>query len=151
MNEMQLKTILLAEDNQNDVDLTLMALADYNVANRIIVVNDGVDTLEYLRMQGRFVDRKPGNPVVILLDLKMPRMDGLEVLREIKEDPLLKIIPVVIITSSREEQDLVESYRLGANAYVVKPVEFKTFVEAIRQLGAFWAVLNEIPGNIDNQ
>jgi len=146
-----LKTILLAEDNQNDVDLTLMALADYNVANRIIVVNDGVDTLEYLRMQGRFVDRKPGNPVVILLDLKMPRMDGLEVLREIKEDPLLKIIPVVIITSSREEQDLVESYRLGANAYVVKPVEFKTFVEAIRQLGAFWAVLNEIPGNIDNQ
>lgn len=146
-----MKTILLAEDNQNDVDLTLMALADYNVANRIIVVNDGVDTLEYLRMQGRFVDRKPGNPVVILLDLKMPRMDGLEVLREIKEDPLLKIIPVVIITSSREEQDLVESYRLGANAYVVKPVEFKTFVEAIRQLGAFWAVLNEIPGNIDNQ
>lgn len=148
---MQLKTILLAEDNQNDVDLTLMALADYNVANKIIVVNDGVETLEYLRMQGRFVDRKPGYPVVILLDLKMPRMDGLEVLREIKEDPLLKIIPVVIITSSREEQDLVESYRLGVNAYVVKPVEFKTFVEAIRQLGAFWAVLNEMPGNIDNQ
>lgn len=148
---MQLKTILLAEDNQNDVDLTLMALADYNVANKIIVVNDGVETLEYLRMQGRFVDRKPGYPVVILLDLKMPRMDGLEVLREIKEDPLLKIIPVVIITSSREEQDLVESYRLGVNAYVVKPVEFKTFVEAIRQLGAFWAVLNEMPGSIDNQ
>ena len=147
---MKLKTILLAEDNQNDVDLTLMALADYNVANKIVVVNDGVDTLEYLRMQGRFADRKPGNPVVILLDLKMPRMDGLEVLREIKEDPLLKIIPVVIITSSREEQDLVESYRLGVNAYVVKPVEFRKFVDAIRQLGAFWAVLNEIPGNIDN-
>lgn len=147
---MKLKTILLAEDNQNDVDLTLMALADYNVANKIIIVNDGVETLEYLRMEGRFIDRTPGNPVVILLDLKMPRMDGLEVLREIKEDPLLKIIPVVIITSSREEQDLVESYRLGVNAYVVKPVEFKKFVEAIRQLGAFWAVLNEIPGNTDN-
>ncbi len=147
---MNLKTILLAEDNQNDVDLTLMALADYNVANNIVVVNDGVETLEYLRMQGRFIDRKPGSPVVILLDLKMPRMDGLEVLREIKEDPLLKFIPVVIITSSREEQELVESYRLGVNAYVVKPVEFKKFVEAIRQLGAFWAVLNEIPGSIDN-
>jgi CheY-like chemotaxis protein len=142
---MKLKTILLAEDNQNDVDLTLLALSEYNIANNIQVVNDGVETMEYLRSQGRFKGRKSGNPAVILLDLKMPRMDGIEVLREIKSDPDLKIIPVVMVTSSREETDLVQSYKLGVNAYVVKPVDFNQFVDAIKQLGAFWAVLNEVP------
>lgn len=142
---MKLKTILLAEDNQNDVDLTLLALAEYNLANNIEVVNDGVEVMEYLRSKGRFKGRKPGNPVVILLDLKMPRMDGLEVLKEIKNDPLLKLIPVVMVTSSKEEKDLMQSYTLGVNGYVVKPVDFNQFIEAIKQLGAFWAVLNELP------
>jgi len=143
---MNLKTILLAEDNMNDVELTLLALSEYNLANEIVVVSDGVEVMDYLRLQGRFSGRAPGNPVVILLDLKMPRMDGLEVLREVKSDPSLKIIPVVMITSSREEQDLVQSYSLGVNAYVVKPVEFNQFIDAIKQVGAFWALLNENPG-----
>jgi CheY-like chemotaxis protein len=104
-----------------------------------------VEVLEYLRSQGRFKGRKPGYPGVILLDLKMPRLDGIEVLKEIKNDPLLKIIPVVMVTSSREETDLVQSYKLGVNAYVVKPVDFNQFIDAIKQLGAFWAVLNEVP------
>jgi CheY-like chemotaxis protein len=142
---MKLKTILLAEDNQNDVDLTLLALAEYNLANNIEVVNDGVEVLEYLRSQGKFKGRKPGYPAVILLDLKMPRMDGIGVLKEIKNDPLLKIIPVVMVTSSREETDLIQSYKLGVNAYVVKPVDFNKFIDAIKQLGAFWALLNELP------
>lgn len=142
---MKLKTILLAEDNQNDVDLTIMALSEYNLANNIEVANDGVEVLDYLRSQGRFKGRKPVNPAVILLDLKMPRMDGIEVLKEIKSDPLLKIIPVVMVTSSREETDLAQSYKLGVNAYVVKPVDFAQFIDAIKQIGAFWAILNEIP------
>jgi CheY-like chemotaxis protein len=142
---MKLKTILLAEDNQNDVDLILLALAENNLANNIEVVNDGVEVLEYLRSQGRYKGRKPGYPAVILLDLKMPRLDGIGVLKEIKNDPLLKIIPVVMVTSSREETDLVQSYKLGVNAYVVKPVDFNQFIYAIKQLGAFWAVLNELP------
>jgi CheY-like chemotaxis protein len=142
---MKLKTILLAEDNKNDVDLTILALSESNLANNIEVVNDGVEVIEYLRSEGRFKGRVAGNPAVILLDLKMPRMDGIEVLKEIKNDPLLKLIPVVMVTSSREEQDLVQSYKLGVNAYVVKPVDFNRFIEAIKQLGAFWAVLNEIP------
>jgi CheY-like chemotaxis protein len=142
---MKLKTVLLAEDNQNDVELTLFALADFNLANNIEVVNDGVEVLEYLRSQGRFKGRNPGNPAVILLDLKMPRLDGIEVLKEIKSDPALKLIPVVMVTSSREETDLVQSYQLGVNAYVVKPMDFNQFINAIKQLGAFWAVLNEIP------
>lgn len=142
---MKLKTILLAEDNQNDVDLTIMALTEYNLANNIIVVNDGVEVLEYLKSQGRFKGRKPGLPAVILLDLKMPRMDGIEVLKEIKNDPVFKLIPVVMVTSSREENDLLQSYKLGVNAYVVKPVDFNQFIDAIKQLGAFWAVLNELP------
>jgi CheY-like chemotaxis protein len=143
---MKLKTILLAEDNQNDVDLTLLALAEYNLANKIQVVNDGVEALEYLRSQGKFKGRNPGHPAVVLLDLKMPRLDGIEVLREIKSDPELKLIPVVMLTSSSEEGDLLQSYRLGVNAYVVKPVDFNQFIIAMKQLGAFWAVLNEIPG-----
>jgi len=142
---MKLRTILLAEDNQNDVDLTLLALSEYNLANNIQVVNDGVEALEYLRSEGKYRGRKPGNPAVVLLDLKMPRLDGIEVLREIKNDPELKLIPVVMVTSSSEEHDLLQSYQLGANAYVVKPVDFSQFIEAMKQIGAFWAVLNEIP------
>jgi len=142
---MTLKTILLAEDNQNDVDLTIMALAEYNLANNIEVVNNGVEVLEYLRSEGKFKGRKSGNPGVILLDLKMPKMDGIEVLKEIKTDPLLKLIPVVILTSSREESDLVQSYKLGVNAYVVKPVDFNQFTDAVKHLGVFWAILNELP------
>ena len=142
---MKIKKILLVEDNQNDVDLTILALSEFNLANNIVVANDGVDAIDYLRLQGRFKDREAGYPVVILLDLKMPRMDGIEVLKEIKSDQFLKIIPVVMVTSSREEQDLVRSYNLGVNAYVVKPVEFNQFLIAMKQLGAFWAVLNEIP------
>jgi CheY-like chemotaxis protein len=142
---MKLKTILLAEDNQNDVDLTLLALSEFNLANNIVVVNDGVEVMDYLTSQGKFKGRKTGNPAVILLDLKMPRMDGIEVLKLIKSNPDLKIIPVVMVTSSREESDLVQTYKLGVNAYVVKPVDFNQFLTAIKQLGAFWAILNELP------
>ena len=142
---MKLKTILLAEDNQNDVDLTILALSEYNLANNIVVVKDGVEVLEYLRSEGKFKGRKTESPAVILLDLKMPRLDGIGVLKEIKKDPDLKLIPVVMVTSSREETDLLQSYKLGVNAYVVKPVDFNKFTAAIKQLGAFWAVLNELP------
>jgi CheY-like chemotaxis protein len=145
---MKLKTILLAEDNQNDVDLTLMAFKEFNLANNIDVVNNGVEAMEYLRFQGRFKSRKPGNPCFILLDLKMPRMDGIEVLREIKSDTVLKLIPIVMLTSSREDNDLLESYSLGVNAYVVKPVDFTQFIIAVKQLGAFWAILNEQPPDL---
>lgn len=142
---MKLKTILLADDNQNDIDLTVMALTESKLANNIQVVNDGVEVLEYLRSQGKFKGRKADKPIVILLDLKMPRMDGIEVLKDIKSDPELKTIPVVMVSSSREESDLVQSYKLGVNAYVVKPVDFEQFISAIKQLGTFWAVLNELP------
>lgn len=142
---MKLKTILLADDNQNDIDLTLMALSESNPANKIEVVTDGVEVLEYLRSEGKFKGRKPDNPAVILLDVKMPRMDGIEVLKNIKTDPVLKIIPVVMLTSSREDSDLVQSYRLGVNAYVVKPVDFNEFKTSVKQLGDFWTVLNELP------
>jgi CheY-like chemotaxis protein len=142
---MKLKTILLADDNQNDIDLTVLALTESKLANNIQVVNDGVEVLDYLRLQGKFKGRNPGNPIVILLDLKMPRMDGIEVLKNIKSDPDLKTIPVVMVSSSREESDLVQSYKLGVNAYVVKPVDFDQFISAIKQLGTFWAVLNELP------
>lgn len=140
-----LKGILLAEDNVRDVELTLDALAEHNLANEVVVVHDGAEALDYLYHRGRFKMRGDENPAVVLLDLKMPKVDGLEVLRTIKNDETLKMIPVVIVTSSREEQDLVESYKLGVNAYVVKPVNFHDFVEAVKQLGAFWAVLNEPP------
>jgi CheY-like chemotaxis protein len=141
----ELKTILFAEDNPKDVELTLEALGDHNLANNVIVVRDGVETIDYLRCTGKYKDRKPGNPAVLLLDIKMPRMDGLEVLKVIKSDKLLKMIPVVILTSSHEEQDLINSYQLGVNAYVVKPVDFKDFMDAVRQVGVFWAVINEVP------
>lgn len=141
----ELRTILLAEDNPKDVELTLEALAEHNLANQVIVVKDGVETMEYLRCQGKYKLRKPGLPAVLLLDIKMPRMDGIEVLRAVRSDPGLKILPVVILSSSREEQDLMRSYELGVNAYVVKPVEFKNFIQAVKEIGVFWAVINELP------
>jgi CheY-like chemotaxis protein len=140
-----LRHILLAEDSENDIELTLAALESHRVANEVVVVRDGAEALDYLRCQGRFAGRPADNPVLILLDLKMPKVDGFQVLREVKQDPALRAIPVVVLTSSREEQDLVQTYGLGANAYVVKPVEFHEFMEAVRSLGRFWAVVNEPP------
>jgi CheY-like chemotaxis protein len=142
---MTAKTILLAEDDPNDLELTLAALAENRLANDVVVVRNGAETLDYLYRRGAFADRPPGQPVLILLDLKMPKVDGLEVLREVKSDPGLRTIPVVVLTSSREEQDLIEGYRLGVNAYVVKPVHFDQFAERIKQLGLFWMLINEAP------
>jgi CheY-like chemotaxis protein len=142
---MKLKTILLAEDNENDIELTLEALKEFHLANTIVVVNDGVEALDYLRSEGKFTGRNSGNPAVVMLDLKMPRLDGIEVLAEIRSDPKLKLIPVVILTSSKEDKDLLNSYSLGANAYVVKPVDFNQFVVTIKQMGSFWAIINELP------
>lgn len=141
----ELKPILLAEDNPRDAELTMEALADNNLVNRVTLVKDGVEALEYLRCTGQFATRQPGNPAVVVLDIKMPRLDGIEVLRAIRSDPALKLIPVVMLTSSREERDLIRSYELGSNAYVVKPVRFAEFVEAVKNLGVFWAMLNELP------
>ncbi|TLY32510.1 MAG: response regulator [Nitrospirae bacterium] len=141
----ELKRILLAEDNPQDVELTLTALDEHNLANEVVVVNDGAEALDYLYRRGKFAMRADNDPAVVLLDLKMPKVDGLEVLRTIKKDDNLKTIPLVILTSSREEKDLVESYKLGVNAYVVKPVNFQQFIEAVKELGAFWAVVNEPP------
>jgi CheY-like chemotaxis protein len=141
----QLKRILLIEDNEKDIELTLAALGEHNLANEVVVVHDGAEGLDFLFKRGEFADRPPGLPVVVLLDLKMPKVDGLEVLKQVKNDPELKRIPVVMMTSSREEQDLVKSYALGANAYVVKPVDFEQFVNSIKQIGFFWAILNEPP------
>ena len=141
----ELKRILLAEDNPQDVELTLTALDEHNLANEVVVVNDGAEALDYLYRRGKFAMRADNDPAVVLLDLKMPKVDGLEVLRTIKNDNKLKTIPLVILTSSREEKDLVESYKLGVNAYVVKPVNFQQFIEAVKELGAFWAVINEPP------
>lgn len=141
----EIKRILYAEDDPNDVELTLSGFGELNLANEIIVVKNGVEALDYLHGRGKFSGRPKGNPAVALLDIKMPLMDGLEVLRQMKSDENLKTIPVVMLTSSREETDLVRSYKLGVNAYVVKPVKFQDFVEAIKQLGVFWAVINEPP------
>lgn len=140
-----LKRILLVEDSVRDIELTLAALEAHNLANEVVVAHDGAEALEYLYHQGRFAERGAGNPAVILLDIKMPKVDGLEVLRRIKSDEHLRMIPVVMLTSSREEKDLVESYRLGVNAYVVKPVDFDKFVEAVSEIGLFWALVNETP------
>jgi CheY-like chemotaxis protein len=139
------KPILLAEDSTQDAELTLAALQEHNIVNDVLVVRDGEEVLDYLYMRGKFSNRTPGNPALVLLDLKMPKMDGLETLAVIKADMDLKSIPVVMLTSSREEVDLVRSYQLGVNAYVVKPVEFQAFITAVREIGAFWAVLNETP------
>jgi CheY-like chemotaxis protein len=141
----ELKRILLAEDSRNDVELTLAALGEYKLANHIDVVRDGAEALDYLYARGAHAGRASGNPALVLLDLKMPKVDGLEVLRQVKGDPQLRTIPVVMLTSSREEGDLLRSYELGVNAYVVKPVEFGEFMGAVRQLGGFWAVVNEAP------
>lgn len=143
--KMDVRTILLAEDNQNDIELTLAAFAQNHLLNEIVVVRDGAQVLDYLYRRGAFQSRSNGNPGLILLDLKMPKVDGLEVLRIVKSEPSLRAIPVVILTSSRQERDLVHSYNLGVNAYVVKPVDFQEFVEAVKAIGGFWAVVNEAP------
>ncbi|MDD3847638.1 MAG: response regulator, partial [Syntrophorhabdaceae bacterium] len=140
-----LRVILLVEDDPKDLELTLRALAENNLANRVTAVEDGVEAMDYLRYEGKYKLRKQGYPAVVLLDIKMPRMDGIEVLRAIRSDDKLKTIPVVILTSSREEPDLKRCYELGANAYVVKPVDFKEFIDAVKQVGGFWAVINELP------
>ena len=141
---MIMKKILLAEDDPNDVELILAALADHKLANEVVVARDGAEALDYLYRRGQFAKRPASQPMVVLLDLKMPKVDGLEVLRQVKSDPDLKTIPIVILTSSREEQDIIESYNLGTNAYIVKPVEFDKFIMAIKQLGLFWVLINEV-------
>jgi len=142
---LELKKILLVEDNLPDIELTLEALSERNLANRVVVVRDGVGAMNYLLCEGEFANREPENPAVILLDIKMPRMDGIEVLQAVKTDSKLKSIPVVMLTSSREEPDLKRCYELGVNAYVVKPVNFKDFFEAAKNIGVFWALINELP------
>ena len=137
--------ILMVEDDPRDVELTLTALEEYNLANEVVVTRDGEEALDYLYQRGQFKMRAGDNPAVILLDLKLPKVDGLEVLKQIKSDEKLRLIPVVVLTSSKEEKDMVASYKLGVNAYVVKPVDFHEFVNAIKELGAFWAVINEPP------
>lgn len=140
-----LRTILLAEDNPADAEMTLDALREAKLANPVVHVEDGVETLHYLRGTGPYANRAPGLPAVVLLDIKMPLMDGLEVLTQMRADPLLRRVPVVVLSSSREESDLIRSWDLGVNAYVVKPVDVKQFFEAVQTLGTFWAVLNQAP------
>jgi CheY-like chemotaxis protein len=140
-----LKRILLVEDNPHDIELTLAALEENHLANEVVVARDGVEALDYLHRRGIFKMRAPGSPAVVLLDLKLPKIDGMEVLRHLKEDPVLRTVPVVMLTSSREEQDLLASYNLGVNAYVVKPVDFTEFVQSLNKLGLFWAVINQPP------
>ena len=141
----EIKNILLAEDDPNDVELTLAALAEHNLANKVEVVRDGAEALDYLFRRGEFATRPDGNPVVVLLDLKMPKVTGLEVLHKIKTDDKLKLVPVVVLTSSRESPDVKGCYDYGVNAYVVKPVGFSDFINAIKQLGVFWAIVNQPP------
>jgi CheY-like chemotaxis protein len=141
----ELKRILLADDSAKDVELTLAALDEYHLANEVVVVSDGAEAWDYLQRQGKFAKLPTANPGVVLLDLKMPKIDGLEVLRLMRNDPKLEMIPVVMLTSSREERDVVASYALGVNAYVVKPVAFQEFIDAIKNLGLFWAVVNQPP------
>jgi CheY-like chemotaxis protein len=140
-----LRPILLVEDNPRDLELTLAALERCQLANTIAIARDGVEALDYLHMRGEFASRDAGDPAVVLLDLKLPKVDGLEVLQQIKADALLRRIPVVMLTSSREERDVVRSYELGVNAFVVKPVDFTEFFKAIQELGMFWAIVNEPP------
>jgi CheY-like chemotaxis protein len=140
-----LDRILLAEDDQRDIELTLAALEEINLANEVDVVNNGEEALDYLFKRNNHKNRNNGNPAVVLLDLKMPKVDGLEVLKQIKENDELKNIPVVILTSSKIESDLLTSYELGANAFIIKPVQFEEFIKAIKKVGVFWAILNETP------
>jgi CheY-like chemotaxis protein len=142
---MQTKRILLVEDNPKDIELTLAALEHNHLVNGVVVARDGVEALDYLHCTGKFSGRERDLPVLVLLDLKMPKMDGLEVLRAVKQDHVLRSVPIVVLTSSREERDILESYNVGVNAYVVKPVEFEGFLEVVRQLGLFWVVLNQAP------
>lgn len=139
--------VLLVEDSRRDAELILDVLEGSQLPNEIVHVRDGADALDYLYRRGAFAERREGQPSLLLLDLKLPKVDGLEVLRQIKGDAVLKIIPVVMMTSSRQESDLVESYRLGVNAYVVKPVKFQEFIDAVNQLSGFWTGLNEVPAN----
>jgi len=141
----KLGRILMVEDDPKDVELTLTALEEYNLANEVVVTRDGEEALNYLYHRGEFKTRPDGDPAVILLDLKLPKVDGLEVLKQLKSDGKLRMIPVVVLTSSKEEKDMVASYKLGVNAYVVKPVDFHEFVNAIKELGVFWAIINEPP------
>jgi CheY-like chemotaxis protein len=141
----KLGRILMVEDDPKDVELTLTALEEYNLANEVVVTRDGEQALDYLYCRGEYKTRSNGHPAVMLLDLKLPKVDGLEVLKQIKSDVELRMIPVVVLTSSKEEKDMVASYQLGVNAYVVKPVDFHEFVNAIKELGVFWAVINEPP------
>ncbi len=141
----ELRPIVLAEDDANDVELTMLALAEHNLANPVVVLRDGVAALDFLYSRGEYAGQARPNPMVLLLDLKMPKLNGLDVLKQIKSDEHLKLLPVVMLTSSREERDLVASYQLGVNAYVVKPVSFQEFVSAIRGLWIFWALINEPP------
>ena len=137
--------ILLVEDDPKDVELTLTALEEYKLVNEVVVAHDGEEALDYLYRRGNYAARANGNPAVLLLDLKLPKVDGLEVLQQIRSDDKFKLIPVVVLTSSHEERDLVVSYQLGVNAYVVKPVDFHEFVNAVKELGGFWALINEPP------
>jgi CheY-like chemotaxis protein len=137
--------ILLVEDSENDIELTLDALKENKLANLIDVARDGVEAIDYLYRQNKFSGREIVNPILILLDIKLPKLDGKDVLKKIKSDDKLKNIPVVMLTSSKEEQDIIDSYFLGVNAYVVKPVEFNKFIEAVRQIGIFWALVNQPP------
>jgi CheY-like chemotaxis protein len=141
----QLKPILLVEDNPKDLELTLLALERGRLVNEVVIARDGAEALDYLYCRGTFAERPSGQPAFVLLDLKLPKVDGLQVLESIKGDPDLRQVPIVMLTSSREEQDLLRSYRLGVNAYVVKPVGFQEFIEAVQEVGGFWAVLNEPP------
>ncbi|OPL13188.1 MAG: two-component system response regulator [delta proteobacterium ML8_D] len=141
----ELKTILLAEDNPQDVELTIEAWKEHKLANQVVVVNDGLEVMDYLNYEGRFKNRKKGNPVVLLLDIRMPRMNGIEVLEAIRSNEKFKMLPVVMLTSSRQEPDLKRCYALGVNAYVVKPLNFKDFLNAVKHIGVFWAMLNELP------
>jgi DNA-binding response OmpR family regulator len=135
----------MVEDDPKDVELTLTALEEYNLANEVVVVGDGEEAMDYLNCRGAYATRTGENPAVMLLDLKLPKVDGLEVLQQVKSNEKFRLIPVVVLTSSREEKDMVASYKLGVNGYVVKPVNFHEFVNAIRELGVFWAVINEPP------
>jgi len=144
---LEVKKILIVDDDPNDVELCITALAENNLANEVIVAEDGVEALDFLYKRGKYAEYEKGNPAVILLDIKMPRMNGIEVLKHIRSDSDFRLIPVIMVTSSREEKDLVESYKLGANSYVVKPVDFSQFINAMKVLGQYWVVINQLPSS----